>query len=202
MKLFIQDQAFTNINITHLDLMENFMSLAEKRRSCRSFIPKKQIPLTDLEKCVDAALIAPSACNSQPWKFIIITSGDMMETVKSSASKGAYSMNSFASDASAFIAVVSERPKIPAMIGSLIRGTDFRSIDTGIACENLVLQAADIGIATCILGWFDEKKLRKALRVPRGRKIELLIALGYDSRGSSGKRRLKDREQTVSRNIY
>jgi nitroreductase len=182
--------------------MENFLSLAKKRRSCRSFIRGKNLPAKDLDKCVEAALLAPSACNSQPWKFVIIDSPAMMGTVKKATCEGAYSMNSFAVDASAFIAVISERPKIPAVIGSLVRGTDLRRIDTGIACEHIVLQAMDMGISSCILGWFDEKSLRKALRVPRGRKIELIIALGYGTGKPPGKRRLKDRERTVSRNSY
>jgi len=115
---------------------------------------------------------------------------------------GFYTLNSFARQAPALIVQVSERIKISAWIGGKLKNMDFRRIDTGIACSHIVLQAQELGLGTCILGWFDEKKLKKILQIPRSGKVELVIAIGYQDKAPSREKMLKDRGKTLSLNKY
>ncbi len=111
-------------------------------------------------------------------------------------------MNSFAENAGAFIAIVSEKVKLSAWLGGKLRKTNFSEIDIGIACSHLVLEAETLGIGTCILGWFNEKKLKRLLNVPRSKRIEILIALGYPSGKDLPKKYMKRAKETIFRNRY
>jgi len=181
--------------------MSGFMELAKKRRSIRRYTGEK-IDRKDLDKCVEAARYSPSACNNQPWKFIIVDDPQKTLDVAKRAFSRAYKMNTFVMNASAFIVIVSEKQKLAPMLGGIARGTDFRLIDTGIACEHIVLQATELGIGTCILGWFDEKGLKRLLSVPRNRKIDLVISIGPPQQIQPAERRLKDFSSVVSYNGY
>jgi nitroreductase len=179
----------------------SFLDLAKKRRSIR-FYEQRAISRKDLESCVEAALYAPSACNSQPWKFIIVDGAEQKKELSEGFLSGTYKMNSFALHAAAFIIVVAENMKFPAWVGGKLRKTDFRKIDIGIACAHLVLRAEELGIGTCILGWFDENRSRKILSVPRGKKIELIIAMGYPGEKELPEKILKDKNAVLGWNGY
>ena len=181
--------------------MKSFLHLAKSRRSIRAY-EKREIDRQDLRLCVEAARFAPSACHSQPWKFIIIDNPDVKKRVSENIFSGLYQMNEFARDAAAFIAIVSEKMKFPAWMGGKLKNTDFKRIDIGIACEHIVLQARELGIGTCILGWFNERKLKKILSVPAAKRIELVIALGYAARADKPEKILKNKNETVSFNKY
>lgn len=183
------------------DIMD-FLDLVTSRESTRSFKEGEMISRPDLELCAEAGRNAPSACNSQPWKFVIIDDPETVKRISSQTLTGTYGMNSFCANASAFIAIVSEGTKASSWAGGKIMGTDFRLIDTGIACAHVVLAAEDLGIATCILGWFDEKKLKRILSIPRKKKTRLLIAMGRYPSGSRRKKSRKSFEKTVSFNGY
>lgn len=182
--------------------MKTFFDLSRERRSVRKYSGQK-LPKKDMDLCLDAARFSPSACNSQPWKFIIVDDPAILSGLSASAFSGMYSMNRFAADAAALIMIISEKQKIAPKLGSLLQRTDLLKIDIGIACAHIVLQARELGIGTCILGWFNERAIRKALSVPPGRRIELVISLGYpDSSVRTNERRLKDRRETVALNGY
>ncbi len=180
----------------------SFKDLASSRKSSRRYKKNVSIPRKDLELCVECARHAPSACNSQPWNFIIVDDRSKLSRIYDEVISGIYAINSFASDCPAFIAVVSEKARIPARVGGKLMGTDFRFIDAGIACAHIILQAEELGIGTCVLGWFNDRRLKKILSVPASGKIKLLIALGYSEENVQRKKPLKDREQTVSFNTY
>ncbi len=128
--------------------MKTFIGLAKSRRSIREY-DGSRIERTDLESMIEAARYAPSACNSQPWRFIIVDDPSKKKTLAKEALSGLHSMNSFAHDASAYIVILSDRIKPFAWLGQKIKNTDFRRMDIGIACSHLILQAQDIGIGTC-----------------------------------------------------
>ncbi|MDD3089038.1 MAG: nitroreductase family protein [Candidatus Omnitrophica bacterium] len=180
-----------------------FHELAESRRSCRSY-SDDPIERKDLEKCVDTALLAPSACNAQPWKFIIVDDPATVKKVASTFPKTPGSLNSFASGARVFAAIVSEKQKFIPWIGGKLSGKNFREMDLGLAAGHFVLEARELGIGTCIIGWFDEKKIKQVLGVPRNRSVRLLISLGYPGNESLNPqpRRLKDKRETVGDNRY
>jgi nitroreductase len=181
--------------------MRSFLKLAKKRRSIRSYTDKK-IERKDLELCVEAARYAPSACNSQPWSFVIIDSRKKVSQVAKACVYGPPGLNSFAREARAFIAIISERQTLPAWLASKLRRVDFRDNDIGIATSHIVLQAQELGIGSCILGWFNEGKIKKILSVPFHKKIELIIAMGYPADIELAEKKLKEKDKVVKYNSY
>ncbi|MGB2631093.1 MAG: nitroreductase family protein [Candidatus Omnitrophota bacterium] len=181
--------------------MNSFLELAKNRRSVRSY-SAADISRKDLEICIEAARYSPSACHSQPWSFIIIDDPEKRKFTAEAVAYGPGGMNSFAREARAFIAIVAEKQVLPAWLGGKARNVNFRHIDIGIACAHLVLQAQDLGIGTCILGWFNERRLKRILSVPFRKKIELVIALGYPSEQDLPEKHLKDRKELLSFNSY
>ena len=158
--------------------MGAFIDLVHRRISVRKYTGR-EVPGKDIELCLEAARLAPSACNSQPWKFIVVDDKPLKDALCEKAFSGLYSMNGFAKTAPVIIAVVSERSTFFAKIGGQFRGTSYYLIDVGMACEHLALQAAELGIGSCLLGWFNERAVKKLLKVPRQKKVDLLISLGY-----------------------
>jgi nitroreductase len=155
-----------------------FMDLVRKRRSVRAYSPMP-VPRESIDRCLEAARLAPSACNSQPWSFVIVDDGETVRRLSARAFAGIYSMNSFVQSAPVLIAVITERSTYTARLGGYFRGIQYSLIDIGIACEHLILQAAEEGLGTCWLGWFNEKEVKHFLGLPRGTKIDILISMGY-----------------------
>lgn len=183
--------------------MRPFPQLAKDRRSVRDY-STRPITREDLELCVEAARHSPSACNSQPWKFIVVDDPSVRAMVAGTFSSGTFKMNSFTRNAAAFIAVVSEKQKFIPWLGGKLSGKDFRRLDIGIASAHIALAAEDLGIGTCMLGWYDERKLSRILALPRSKSIELVISLGYRREGcqTSRERKLKERSEVISFNRY
>ena len=92
---------------------------------------------------------------------------------------GIYSINTFCKMAPVMVVVISEKSKFIARIGEMFRGIKYYLIDIGIAVEHFVLQAEDLGLGTCWIGWFNERAVKPILNIPRNKKIDVLIALGY-----------------------
>ncbi len=126
------------------------LDLIRKRRSVRNYLDKP-IPKEDILKCIEAARLAPSACNAQPWKFIVIDDRELKSKVGEKAFSGLYSMNKFANTAPVFVVVISEKQKFLSAIGGYFRGTRYYLMDIGIACEHLILLAAELGIGQKVL---------------------------------------------------
>lgn len=175
-----------------------FLELIKKRESVRKYLPKP-VPKDAIERCLEAARLAPSACNSQAWKFIVINDANLKKKLSDEAFSGIYSMNSFAKEAPAIIAVVTERSKYIARLGGSFRGIQYNLIDIGIACEHLMLAAAEEGIGTCFIGWFNENAVKKFLGIRKENKIDILISLGYPVPGATRK---KDRKPMDEIRVY
>lgn len=158
--------------------MSNLRKLIERRQSCRNF-QTKPVPIELIENCIDAARLAPSACNSQPWKFIVINEPSRSEQVALALQEGG--MNRFAKNCPAFIVVVECSQNITAKVGERLKNQQYAGIDLGLATANLTLMATEQGLDSCILGWFDERKLRMLLHIPKTRRVRLVVALGYRS---------------------
>lgn len=153
-----------------------FIELVNKRQSDRKYAPKP-VAREHILKCLEAARLAPSACNSQPWKFIVVD--DRAKLAEMSEAAIGLGMNKFTVQVPVLVAVVQENMNLSAKAGSIVKSKDYSMMDLGIAVEHFCLQAAELGLGTCIMGWFDEKKVKKLLGVPRSRRIQLLIALGH-----------------------
>lgn len=176
----------------------DFYDLIQKRQSDRRYDASRQVDRDLVMKCLEAARLAPSACNSQPWKFVVVDQPDLKgQMAEAAASMG---MNRFATEAPVIVAVVLEKMNLTARIGSVIKDKEYSLLDVGITVEHFCLQAAELGLGTCILGWFDEKKVKKLLGVDR-RRIPLLITLGYPAGATRPKSR-KTLEEMSSWNKY
>ena len=156
----------------------DFVDLVRKRYSLRKYTSSPvAVPL--IEKCLEAARLAPSACNSQPWSFLVAATPDKVKPLACAAFSGAYSMNAFAAEAPVLIVVTTERSRYSAALGGFFRGVQFSLMDVAIACEHISLQAADLGLGTCMFGWLNEKAVKKELDLPSSAKIDLMLSMGY-----------------------
>ena len=152
----------------------NFLQIAKERQSCRSYDETRPVEKEKLEAILEAARLAPSACNGQPYKLTVCRGDTAQEVAKATMGMG---MNKFAAQAPVMI-VISEMPYVKsAALGAKVKGNDYRSIDIGIVSAYLTAEATAQGLSTCILGWLDDTKIRKLcdLEYP----VRLVICLGY-----------------------
>jgi nitroreductase len=170
------------------------------RQSDRKY-DTRPIEKEKLERIIEAARLSPSANNAQPWKFIAVTDSDLIKKIAEAASGGLPGMNSFVSQAPVQIIVVREKADLLTRAGSVVKRRDYSLIDIGIASENICLQAEAEGLGSCIIGWFDEKTVKKYLGIPPSKRVELIITLGY-SLGNQREKKRKPPEATVSYNRY
>ena len=163
----------------------DFSELVRKRQSDRRY-EERAVPRELVMRCIEAARLAPSACNSQPWHFVAVDDPQLKARLARAAE--GLGMNRFAAEAPVIVAVVLEKMNITARIGSMLKRKDYSLLDVGIAVEHFCLQAAELGLGTCILGWFDEPQAARLLGVPRGRRIPLLVTMGYPAAATCARR--------------
>lgn len=152
----------------------NFLEIAQQRQSCRNYDENRLVEEEKVKAILESARLAPSACNGQPY-FFTVCRGDMAKQVaKATMEMG---MNKFAIQAPIMI-VVSEKPYVKtAAFGAKVKDNDYRSIDIGIAVAYLTAEATAQGLSTCILGWFNDKKIREICHIDET--VRLVITLGY-----------------------
>ena len=155
-----------------------FSKLINIRESCRNFDSEKKVETELLKKCVEMACLAPSACNSQPWRYVVVNNAQLREKVAKGVQDNGF--NSFASKAPAFIVVYGEDAKMAKQFDGLIADNNsFRDNDLGIGIAYLTLAASDNGLSTCIIGWRNDSKINEALGQPLDKKVHCVIAIGY-----------------------
>jgi nitroreductase len=176
------------------------LELIKARQSDRKY-SNRAVEKEKLERILEAGRIAPSACNAQPWKFIVVTEQSLLGKVAEAASAKLLGMNSFVGQAPLQIIIVREKPNLSSKIGGTIKNKDYSLIDVGIASENICLQARAEGLGSCMIGWFDEDELKKILSIPRSKRVELIITIGYSLSDHREKKR-KPKEEVVSYNKY
>jgi len=155
-----------------------FQELILKRQSVRKYIDKA-VEKEKLMRCIEAARLAPSASNAQPWKFIVIDEPNLKNKVASETYDLMASFNKFVHQAPIIIAITLEKPSLINRIGGRIKKKEWKLIDIGIAAEHICLQAAEEGLGSCMLGWYNEEKVKNLLHIPEKRSLALLISLGY-----------------------
>ena len=171
----------------------NFLEIAQTRQSCRSY-DSRAVEQEKLEAILEAARLAPSACNGQPY-HITVCQGETAKKV-AAATQG-MGMNKFASDAPVLL-VISEMPYVAsAALGAKVKGNDYRSIDIGIVAAYLTAEATTQGLSTCILGWLDDNKIREICGLSQS--VRLVITLGYAKDDKIRQKKRKSKEELVSR---
>jgi nitroreductase len=179
----------------------DFLELVKARQSVRRY-SEKTVERQKIDYCLEAARLAPSACNSQPWKFIVIDDPQLRPKVAKETFGKVISFNHFSIKAPVLIAIVREKQTAFAKFGSVAKNKDFRAMDIGIAAEHFCLAAAQQGLGTCMLGWFDEKAVKKLLKVPSSKRIPLIITLGYADDQTVRDKKRKQTEEMSSYDTY
>ncbi|MBQ9945848.1 MAG: nitroreductase family protein [Clostridia bacterium] len=167
----------------------NFSELALTRQSCRSYDKNKEVEQEKLDAVLSSARLAPSACNSQPYKITVCKNDCASKVAEATMGMG---MNKFTADAPIMIVISEGEYSASAALGAKLKANDYRSIDIGILASYITLEATAQGLGTCILGWFDDKKIRKLCSLNTA--VRLVISLGYPS--EADKLRTKKRKNT------
>jgi nitroreductase len=157
--------------------MDDFFELAAKRESCRNYSTDRPVEAEKLQKMVATARLAPSACNSQPWHFTIVHSAERAAAVARTLQS--MNLNRFASLCPAFIVINEEKANLLSTVGNVVKSQHYAGFDIGLATAHLCFAATELGLSTCIIGWFDADALKKAARIPADRTISLVLAVGY-----------------------
>jgi nitroreductase len=181
---------------------DQLLELFSKRQSVRAYNPEQPVEMEKLMRCIEAARIAPSACNAQPWKFIIIDNPELKNQVADLTSSKILSMNHFTKQAPVIVAIVREPANLSSSVGQVLKNKEYPLIDIGIAAIQFCLQATAQGLGTCIMGWFDEKKVKRLLHIPRNKRLELIITVGYPATDEIRPKIRKQTEQILSHNSY
>ena len=173
--------------------MMDFLTIANTRQSCRGYLEDKPVEQEKLEAILEAARLAPSACNGQPYHFTVCRGETAREVAKACMGLG---MNKFAAQAPVLI-VISEMPYTKsAAMGAKMKNNDYRSIDIGITTAYLTAEATAQGLSTCILGWLDSDKICKLCDLEHP--VRLVITLGYAADETIRTKKRKDLEKLVS----
>lgn len=151
----------------------NFNELAVKRQSCRKYDPDICLDESIINKILETSILSPSACNGQPYKIHVCLNEKAKAVAKCTQSMG---MNKFATDAPVMLVISEDSYVKTASIGATIKNNDYRSIDIGILSAYITAAATEYGVSSCILGWFDDKKIREICHIDTP--VRLVICLG------------------------
>jgi len=143
------------------------------RRSIRKYKPEP-IPSEKLEMIMEAARLAPSAANRQPWNFVVVQDRERKKALAKAAND-----QTFLGDAGAVVVAV----------GDPERSTRWHQKDTMIALEHMVLAATALGYGTCWIGAFDEDAVKSLLKIPAKMKIVALLPIGMPDEKPAARQR-------------
>ena len=165
--------------------MSSVLTAIQQRYSVRSF---KDTPVhrDAIRAIAEAARLAPSACNAQPWRFVAVTEPSLLNQIVDRGLGGVVP-NRWAASAPVILIGCAVLNLLTHRLGEALKGVNYHQIDLGIALEHMVLRATEMGLGTCWIGWFNEKSIKKVLRLPKDWKIVSLLALGYPKEEASAR---------------
>jgi nitroreductase len=167
-------QKSTSTNIAAAE----FLKLVRRRRSCRDFDPDRPVPEELLVSCVEAARLAPSSCNSQPWRFVLVRDAEKRQAVFQTARLPGIN-HQWLADAPVITALCAHKTLVPHRLAPLVSKIPYHYLDAAIAGEHFVLAATAVGLGSCWIGWFRQKPVKRILEIPRNIQVLALIALGF-----------------------
>ncbi|HUW92759.1 MAG TPA: nitroreductase family protein [Bacteroidales bacterium] len=176
------------------------LALMGRRQSERRYLDKP-VEKEKIERILEAGRLSPSACNGQPWKFIVVDDPVLLNGIASAASAKVLRMNLFVDQAPTVIVIIREKSNLSSRAGGVVQQKDYSLIDIGIATGSMVYQASAEGLGTCIIGWLDEKKVKDLLKIPTSKRVELILTVGYTENQVRSKIR-KLPGETISFNKY
>jgi len=172
----------------------------EMRYSCRSY-ELKSVSEGDLTAICEAARLAPSACNSQTWRFVVVQDRSIISKICDEAMRPVV-RNRWMREAPVLIVGCSKLDILANKIGSAVTGIEYYQIDLGIAMEHMVLKATELGLGTCWIGWFREDRIKEILGIPGSIRVSALLAVGYPGKGVSARKKKKSLAEIVSRDRW
>ncbi|MBN1217025.1 MAG: nitroreductase family protein [Candidatus Lokiarchaeota archaeon] len=144
------------------------------RESIRDYDPNRPVELEKLKRILEAGQIAPSAANKQPWKFLLISSNEMLEKVRECYLKEWFK----------------NAPHILVVVGDVNEawrrkedGKASIETDLTIAMDHMILAAENEGVGTCWIAAFNENNLRDALELKDNEVVFAITPLGYPNEG-------------------
>ena len=159
--------------------MSDFFDLCARRQSCRSFADKP-VEHEKLLRCIEAARLAPSGCNAQPWSFVVVEDPAVVPEVAKAAMQ--MGINEYMASAKAFIVVLEEHAVLIPAVRKIFDSQYFAKGDLGAAVMCITLAAEEQGLGTCILGIYDREHLCELLDIPIEKHFAGLIAVGYPAK--------------------
>jgi nitroreductase len=168
-----------------------FLELVHARQSVRRYDASRPVEHDKVERCLEAARLAPSASNAQPWRFVVVDEPALRERVARATFGAVVSFNRFSLLAPVLVVCVAEERSLKTKVGGFLKVRRYSGMDMGIAAEHFCLQATEEGLGTCMLGWFDEGSVRNALQIPADKRIGLLITVGYPAADSESRPRMR-----------
>jgi len=156
-----------------------FLKLCRARRSVRRFADRP-VEREKIELCLEAARRAPSADNLQPWRFVVFDDPERKAQLADAVFRGIYAVSRRLAAAPVLISLLIKENLLVNKVGGAVQGTQWQLVDAGIGGEHFVLAAAEQGLGTCWIGWYDGRALLRHLGL-RGKSYRpvALIALGF-----------------------
>lgn len=179
----------------------DFLEIVSSRQSDRAFDPDKPIEKEKMERILEIARLAPSACNAQPWHMIVVDDPELKNKVADATSERILGMNHFTKQAPVHIVLVEEKVNLTSGIGGWVKQKDYAQMDLGVVAAHIVLAARAEGLGSCIVGWFNEPKMRELLSIPDSKRVWLDIVIGYSTQPVRPKKR-KANNEVFSYNKY
>jgi len=174
--------------------------ILEARYSVRSY-DTRPVPRGDVVAICEAARAAPSASNSQTWRFIVVTDRGLIQRLGREG-MGPVVKNRWMRDAPVVIVGCSKLDVITNRLGTGITGIEYYRIDMGIAVEHMVLKATELGLGTCWIGWINERNIREILSIPKEVRVLTMLAVGYPKNSKRPPRKRKPLNEIVFSNTW
>ena len=154
-----------------------------RRVSCRAY-QSQPVPEAQLTRILEAARLAPSACNQQPWRFAVVRELESRRRIVEESFLPGIKMT-WALDAPVHIVIGMERSFVTHRLAASVSGVDYPWVDLGIAGEHLVLAATELGLGTCWIGWIKPRTVAKIVGWPSAVRPVVVITVGYPGAAAS-----------------
>lgn len=175
--------------------MQSYFEMLQRRQSCRSYADRP-IEREKLDRCIEAARLAPSACNSQPWRYLVVTNQEWIAKLLPCIQ--ALGMNKFANGCHAFIIVVEQPAKLSERPTRLLGSQHFAQFDTGLSVSQLCYEALEQGLSTCVLGGLIESDVKALFELSADERVRVVVAIGYAENDTPREKKRKPVEEIVT----
>lgn len=177
--------------------MTDIKDLISQRQSTRNF-SDREVETEKLVEICQTSCLAPSSCNSQPWRLHIVKAPSP-KVPKITEACQTVGLNKFLNNVGSYIVVEQTFGNMKSKSGGFFAGNDLTPIDIGILAAHICLVAQSLGLGTCMIGSFRRKTIRKAMGFGPLRRVRLVIAVGYPSPDDTLRtKKRKDFGETIS----